>query len=40
MFDAAEDALRFANGRKREDIDRDRMLLRAHFPCIVVFSAS
>lgn len=29
MIEAAEDALRFVNGRARADLDRDRMLLFA-----------
>jgi uncharacterized protein with HEPN domain len=29
MIDAAEDALRFVSGRKRADLDEDRMLLFA-----------
>jgi uncharacterized protein with HEPN domain len=36
MLEAAEDALRFAANRVREDIDRDSMLLRALFQCIEV----
>ncbi len=36
MLEAAEDALRFAENRVREDLDRDKMLLRALFQCIEV----
>ena len=36
MLEAAEDAVRFAANRAREDLDRDRMLLRALFQCIEV----
>ncbi len=36
MLEAAEDALRFAASRVREDLDRDSMLLRALFQCIEV----
>jgi uncharacterized protein with HEPN domain len=35
-LEAAEDALRFAANRVREDLDRDSMLLRALFQCIEV----
>ena len=36
MLEAAEDALRFAGDRIRDDLDIDRMLLRAIFQCIEV----
>jgi uncharacterized protein with HEPN domain len=36
MLEAAEDALRFAVGRSREQLDEDRMLLRALLQCIEV----
>ena len=36
MLEATVDALRFAGGRSREDLDGDRMLLRALLQCIEV----
>lgn len=36
MLEAAEDAITFATDRTREDLDIDRMLLRALFQCIEV----
>jgi len=36
MLEATEDALRFASGRSRADLDEDRMLLRALLQCIEV----
>ena len=36
MLEAAEDAVRFATNRTREDLDGDRMFLRALFQCIEV----
>jgi uncharacterized protein with HEPN domain len=36
MLDAAEDALRFATGCSRVDLDQDRMLLLALVKCIEI----
>jgi uncharacterized protein with HEPN domain len=36
MLEAAEDAIGFVERRSREDLDSDRMLLRALFQCIEV----
>jgi uncharacterized protein with HEPN domain len=36
MLEAAEDAMRFVEGRTRDDLDQDRMLLRAVHQCIEV----
>jgi uncharacterized protein with HEPN domain len=36
MLDAAEDARRFSTGRKREDLDHDRMLVLSLVKCIEI----
>jgi uncharacterized protein with HEPN domain len=36
MLETADDAIRFADKRTREDLDTDKMLLRAIFQCIEV----
>ena len=36
MLDAARDALSFAEGRSREDLDRDRQLVLAVVKCIEI----